>query len=111
MTQEPRPTIDLLPCPFCGAIGVLNVDSYMSCAWVDCQVCDSEGKTICAEDTNDANQMRAEAVAEWNRLTAHTLTPEQVERARMLLNMGTEQSWSLRCRAAFKLLREVVGDE
>lgn len=42
---------------------------------------------------------------------SRTLTPEQVERARSLLNMGTEQSWSLRCRAAFKLLREVVENE
>lgn len=42
---------------------------------------------------------------------AKGLTPEQVERARMLLNMGTDQSWSLRCRAAFNLLREVVGDD
>lgn len=102
-------TPELLPCPFCGG-DATEAQFQGETPW------SRELKTWYRVYCVQCNFGMSEPinydklVSRWNKRTARTLTPEQVERARSILNMGTEQSWSLRCRAAFKLLREVVGE-
>lgn len=108
-------TTPLLPCPFCGRGGVFHEDEYSSCAWIACELCDSEGPTTVLESTNEVAMMRSEAIKCWNTRTAYTLTPEQVERARTLVKLFDRyvenecKLMSYELESA-QLLREVVGD-
>lgn len=139
MTQEPQPTPDmtpermeqiserhrdinswsatpeLLPCPFCGG-EVTEAQFQGETPWTRepkvwyrtyCVMCDYG----MSEPIN-----YEKLVSRWNSRAAHTLTPEQVERARKLIPRldlclsATSASQSAIDRAV-ELLREVVGDE
>lgn len=107
MTQEPRPTPDLLPCPFCGGEAFVSEDNSGTARWVSCGDCECDGP-VCSG--------LQQVVAAWNSRTALTLTPEQVERARKLiprldLCLSATNASQSAIDQAVELLREVVGDE
>lgn len=106
--QEPRPTPELLPCPFCGGSPWISEDDHGNPRWVLCEICACDGPT----PTNADSDGIEEVARSWNHRVPlpRTLTPEQVERARRLLNDRDDYSHNLQLRA-FELLREVVGDE
>lgn len=112
--QEPRPTPELLPCPFCGGSPWISEDDHGNPRWVLCEICACDGPT----PTNADSDGIEEVARSWNHRVPlpRTLTPEQVERARILIPRldlclsATSASQSAIDRAV-ELLREVVGDE
>lgn len=107
-------TPELLPCPFCGGDGAISEDDRGRARYVSCDACEADGPTFEPDRTKAiwAHHRRQGVVDAWNRRTARTLTPEQVERARALSGRYTigNRSASM-LDEAIELLREVVGDD
>lgn len=118
MTQEPQPTPELLPCPFCGGKPWITEDDHGRARWVSCDTCECDGPSWLGwmDDAADVT-----IIAAWNQRqpTPRTLTTEQVERAKDLIackeghkNAAGGARWKeYWMDSTIELLRELVGDE